>query len=137
MGGMPPPAWGGIGVKMQAARGPPWASVGVLLSPRGVERVSGGGPACRWCGRGGPKRRATRGGWSAPARGSNSEGVHLRTDSHTAVGHGSSLSGKGWCGPWCPSLGVVCGSVRRHVSRCPSLAVRSTMMLPGGDCSWT
>ena len=31
---------------------------------------------------------------------------------------------------------AVCGTVRRHVSRCRSLAVRSVTMLPGGDCSW-
>ena len=55
----------------------------------------------------------------------------------TAVGHGSSLSGKGWRGPWCRCHGVVCGTVRRHVSRCRSLTVRSVTMLPGGDCSWT
>ena len=28
---------------------------------------------CRWCGRGGPGRHATRGGWWAPAHGGNSE----------------------------------------------------------------
>ena len=57
--------------------------------------------------------------------------------SRIAVGHRSSSSGKGWCGPWGPCHGVVCGTVRRHVSRCCSLAVRSVTMLPGGDCSLT
>ena len=34
---------------------------------------------CQWCGRGGPGRRATRGGWWAPAHGGNGGGVHRRT----------------------------------------------------------
>ena len=63
--------------------------------------------------------------------------MHWLRHSRTAVGHGSSSSRKGWCGPWFPCHGVVCGTVRRHVSRCRSLAVRSVTMFPGGECSWT
>ena len=63
--------------------------------------------------------------------------MHWLRHSRTAVGHGSSSSRKGWCGPWFPCHGVVCGTVRPHVSRCRSLAVRSVTMLPGGECSWT
>ena len=63
--------------------------------------------------------------------------MHWSRHSRTAVGHGSSLSGKGWCGPWCPCHSVVCGTVRRHVSRCHNVTVRSVTMLPSGDCSWT
>ena len=49
----------------------------------------------------------------------------------------SLLSEKEWCGPWCPCHHVVFGTVRRHVSWCRSLAVRSVTTLPAGDCSCT
>ena len=42
---------------------------------------------------------------------------------------------QGWCGPWCPWQGVVCGTLRRLVSRCRSLVVHSVTTLPGGYCS--
>ena len=50
MGGTSPPAWGEKGcltavapdVKVQAVRGHPWASVGVLLSPCGVDESQAG-----------------------------------------------------------------------------------------------
>ena len=48
-----------------------------------------------------------------------------------------SLSGKAWRGPWCACHGFMCGTVRRHVSQCRSLRVRSVTMLPLEDCSWT
>ena len=52
MGGMPPPAWGGIGCPGGGSpgregaelRGHPWAIVGVLLSPRGVDETQAGVP---------------------------------------------------------------------------------------------
>ena len=79
MGGTPPPTAVAPDVKVQAVQGSPVGQCGRPAQPLWGGQVSGGGPACRWCGRGGPKRRATRGGWWAPARGGNSEGVHLCT----------------------------------------------------------
>ena len=58
--------------------------------------------------------------------------MHLLRHSRTPARHGSSLSGRGWCGPWCPCHGIMCGTVRRHLLRCRSLAVRSVRTLPGG-----
>ena len=53
-----------------------------------------------------------------------------------AAGDGSSLSGKEWWGPWSPCQDVPYGTVKRHVSRCCNLAVRSVTAVLGGDCSW-
>ena len=52
MGGMPPPVWGeqtaptavAPNVEVQAVSGHPWASVGVMLSPRGVDKPQAGVP---------------------------------------------------------------------------------------------
>ena len=63
--------------------------------------------------------------------------MHSSRHYGTAAGHGSSLFGKGWCGPWCPCHGVLCATFRRHVSQCRSLAVRSVGHRLIGDCSWT
>ena len=86
-------------MKVQAVLGHPWASVGVLLSPRGVDESQAGVPRA-----GGVEEvdqgvappgvvfcsvhprvtpgvlggKPTRGGWWAPARGGNSGGVHRR-----------------------------------------------------------
>ena len=62
--------------------------------------------------------------------------AHWLRHSRPVAGHGSWLSGKGWCGLWCLCQRVVCGTIKRHVSRCRSLAVRRVTTLPGGDCSW-
>ena len=126
-------------MEVQAVRGHPWAGVGVLLSPGGVDESQAGVPCA--------------GGVEEVDQGVTPPGVvggllltaaivkvfigALVEALRTAIRHGFSLSGKGWRGPWCPCHGVVCGTVRRHVSRCRSLTVRSVTMLPGGDCSWT
>ena len=47
------------------------------------------------------------------------------------------IVGEGCCSPWCPCNGVACGTLRRHLSRCRGLAVRSVTTLPPGDCGWT
>ena len=52
---MPPPAWGETGcpdgdspdVEVQAIRGHPWAGVGVMPSPRGVDEPQAGVPRAR------------------------------------------------------------------------------------------
>ena len=83
-------------MEVQAVRGHPWAGVGVLLSPRGVEESQAGVPCA--------------GGVEEVDQGVAPPGVvgglllaaamaHWLRHCRTAVGHGSSLSGKGWRGP--------------------------------------
>ena len=126
-------------MKVQAVQGHPWASVGVLLGPRGVDESQAGVPRA-----GGVEEvdqsvapPGVVGGLLLAAAimkvfiGAQVEVVPHRRQPRVVV------VGEGWCGPWCPCHGVVCGTVRRHVSRCRSLGVRSMTMLLPGDCSWT
>ena len=126
-------------MEVQAVRVHPWAGVGVLLSPRGVEESQAGVPCA------GGVEEVDQG--VAPP---GMVGGLLLAAAIVEVFIGAlveafphcrrprlSLSGKGWLRPWCPCHGVVCGIVRRHVLRCRSLPVCSVTMLPAGDCSWT
>ena len=66
-------------VEVQAVRGHPWASVGILLSPRGVDEPQAGVLRA-----GGVKKvdqgvSPPRGGRWAPLRGGSSGGAHWRT----------------------------------------------------------
>ena len=126
-------------MKVQAVQEHPWASVGALLSPRGVDESPEGVPRA-----GGVQevyqsvaQPGVAGGLLLAAGIVKVFIGHWLRHSRTVVSHGLSLSGKGWCGPWCRCHGVVCSTVRRLVSRCRRLAVRSMTMLLGGDCSWT
>ena len=138
-----PPASGGIGpdVEVQAVQGHPWAGVGVLLSPRGMDESQAGVPRA--------------GGVEEVDQGVAPPGVVgelllaaaiVEVEVEVFIGalveafphrHRVVVDGEGVAWPWCPCHGVLCGNVRRHVARCRSLAVRSLTMLPGGDCSWT
>ena len=79
-GGQTAPTAVGPDVVVQATQGQLWATVGVLLSPRGVDEPQAGVPRAGGVEKVDQSVAPPRGGRWAPARGGSSEGVHRRTD---------------------------------------------------------
>ena len=126
-------------MKVQAVQGHPWASVGVLLSPRGVGESQAAVPRA--------------GGVEEVDQSVAPPGVVgglLLVAAIVQVFIGALVDAfphRHWpqvvvvrervVRPVVPMPRRPVWLVRRHVSRCRSLAVRSVTMWPGGDCSWT
>ena len=126
-------------MEVQAVRGHPWAGVGVLLSPRGVDRSQAGVP----CAGGveevdqGVAPPGVVGGLLLAAAivevfiGALVEAFPHRRRPRVVV----AVEGVVW--PVVPMPRRRVRHRQRHVSRCRSSTVRSVTMLPAGDGSWT
>ena len=101
-------------VELQAVRGHPWAGVGVLLSPRGVDESQAGVPCAggvEEVDQGVAPARLVGGLLLAAAIVELFIGALVEAFPHRRRPEESLLSWRGWCAPCCPCHGVVCGTV--------------------------